>query len=102
MNKASHKPEAVGDILGRVLKDLELDKRIEEGKALEQWAAAAGEKLARKTRAVSVVRGRMTVECQGSSWAQECRMLKPRLLEKLNKSLGCEVVKDIVFRTGDF
>jgi predicted nucleic acid-binding Zn ribbon protein len=91
----------VGAILDRVLRNLEIDKKIDEGKALELWAGAAGERLAKRTRAVSVVRGRMTVECRGSAWAQECRMLKPRLLEKLNGSLGRDIVKDIVFRAGE-
>ncbi len=102
MSKAAHKPETVGAILDRVLRNLEIDKKIDEGKALELWAGAAGDRLAKRTRAVSVVRGRMTVECRSGAWAQECRMLKPRLLEKLNRSLGRDVVKDIVFRAGEF
>jgi predicted nucleic acid-binding Zn ribbon protein len=96
------KPETVGAILDRLLKGLEIDRRIDEGKALGLWPEAAGDKLAKKTRAVSVVRGRMTVECRSGAWANECRMLKPKLLEKLNKGLGREVIKDIVFRAGDF
>jgi predicted nucleic acid-binding Zn ribbon protein len=102
VSKTAHKPEAVGDILDRLLKRLEIDKKIDEGKALELWAGAAGDRLARATRAVSVVRGRMTVECRSPAWANECRMLKPRMVEKLNAGLGREVIKDLVFKVGEF
>lgn len=96
------KPEAVGDILDRLLKRLEIDKKIDEGKALELWPGSAGDRLARVTRASSVVRGRMTVECRSPAWANECRMLKPKLIEKLNASVGREVIKDLVFKVGEF
>jgi len=102
MKKGSHKPEVIGDILDRVLKNLEIDTKIDEGKALELWPMVAGAKLAARTRAASVVRGKMTVECQSGAWAQECRMLKAKIRDKLNKELGREVVKDIVFRAGEF
>lgn len=102
MKKPSAKPEAVSAILDRVLKNLEIDRKIDEGKALELWAGAAGEGLARATRAVSVVRGRMTVECRSPAWANECRMLKPKLIHKINQQLGREVIGDLVFRVGEF
>ncbi len=101
MNK-SNKPEAVGDILDRLLRSLEIDRKIDEGKALELWPKAAGDRLAMVTRATSVIRGKMTVDCRSPVWAQECRMLKAELVEKLNAGLGREIVKDIVFRTGEF
>ncbi len=97
----TQKPEAVGDILDRLLKKLEIDKKIEEQRALGLWAQAAGENLARFTRAASVVRGRMTVECQSPVWANECRLLKPAMIEKINRALGREIIKDITFRVAD-
>lgn len=102
MSKSANKPEAVGDILDRLLKRLEIDKKIDEGKALGLWPGAAGDRLARATRAVSVIRGRMTVECRSPAWANECRMLKPKLVEKLNAGLGREIIKDLVFKVGEF
>lgn len=102
MKKPPVKPEAVGAILDRVLRSLEIDSKIDEGKALEQWAGAAGEKLAEATRAASVIRGRMTVECRSPAWANECRMLKSQLVQKLNAGLGREVIKDLVFKVGEF
>jgi len=96
------KPEAVGAILGRLLRKLQIEKKIDEGRALELWSRAAGERLAAATRAVSVSRGRMTVECRSPAWANECRMLKTDLIRKLNNRLGREIIKDIVFKVGDF
>lgn len=101
MAKTTTKPEAVGAILSRVLKRLQLDRKIDEGRALKLWPSAAGKELAAATRAASVSRGRMTVECQSPAWANECRMLKLSLIQKLNDLLGREVIKDIIFKVGD-
>lgn len=102
MTKPSAKPERVGAILDRLLKRLEIDQKIDEGKALGLWAVAAGDRLAGVTRAATVVRGRMTVECRSPAWANECRMLKAKLIQKINQKLGRQVIVDLVFKVGEF
>jgi len=96
------KPESVGDILNRVLKSLEIDKKIDEVKALTAWPEAAGSKIAANTRAVSVIRGRMLVEAKSPAWVQECTLLKARFKEKINSLVGTEAVKEITFKLGSF
>ncbi|HTY08664.1 MAG TPA: DUF721 domain-containing protein [Candidatus Edwardsbacteria bacterium] len=96
------RPERVGGILDRVLKDLELDKKIGENKAVVLWPEVVGAQLAAKTRAVSVSRGRLVVEVATSSLANDYRFLSPQIREKLNTALGAEVVKSITFRVGSW
>ncbi len=99
---AARKPESVGTILQRLLKSLELDRKIDENRALALWPEAVGPALAAKTRAVSVLRGRLTVEARGPVWANECRMMSPQIREKLNKKLGADAIKSISFRVGEW
>ncbi len=95
------KPESVGPILDRLLKNLEIDKKVDEGQALLIWAEAVGPKMAAKTLAESVYRGRMTVLAQNPAWVQECTFMRLQIKDKLNKILGREIIKEIVFRVGD-
>jgi predicted nucleic acid-binding Zn ribbon protein len=99
--KTSKKPEAVGGILDRLLKSLEIDKKVDEGKAMVLWPQAVGPKVAASTRPVSVIRGRMTVHAKSSVWVQECMFLKSKIRDKLNQELGGEIIKEIVFKVGD-
>ena len=99
---AARKPESVGSILQRLLKSLELDRKIDENRALALWPEAVGPQLAAKTRAVSVLRGRLTVEAKSPVWANECRMMSPQIREKLNKKLGADAIKSISFRVGEW
>lgn len=96
------KLESVGAILDRVLRSLELDRKIDENKALALWAEAVGPQLAAKTRAVSVSRGRLTVETISPVWANECRMMSPQIREKLNGKLGSEIIKSLSFRVSEW
>lgn len=96
------KLETVGDILGRVLRSLEIDQRMDETRALAAWPEAAGPKMAANTRAVSVIRGRLLVEAKSPAWVQECTLLKVRLRGKINRMIGAEAVKEITFKVGPF
>jgi predicted nucleic acid-binding Zn ribbon protein len=96
------KLEAVGDILSRVLRSLEIDQRMNEARALAAWPEAVGPKIAANTRAVSMIRGRLLVEAKSPAWVQECTLLRVRFKGKINKLIGAEAVKDITFKVGPF
>lgn len=96
------KPESVGSILQRLLRSLDLDRAVDEHRALALWPEAVGPALAAKTRAVAVLRGRLTVEAKSPVWANECRMMSPQIREKLNRTLGADAIKSISFRVGEW
>lgn len=96
------KLETVGDILNRVLKSLEIDKKIDETRALMVWPEAVGPKIAANTRAVSVINGRLLVEVKSSVWVQECMLLRTKIKKKLNEQIGSDAIKDITFKVGSF
>lgn len=95
------RPESVGPILDRLLKNLEIDKKVDEGQALLIWPEAVGPRMAARTRAESVYRGRMTVLAANPAWAQECTFMRTQIKDKLNQRLGREIIKEIVFRVGE-
>jgi hypothetical protein len=43
----------------------------------------------------------MTVLAQNPAWVQECTFMRIQIRDKLNKMLGREIIREIVFRVGD-
>lgn len=64
-------PEAVGDVVRRVLRDLRVEERSREGPLAAAWLEAAGEDLRGATRPVSFRAGVLTVEVDGAALLQE-------------------------------
>ncbi|MCG2675566.1 DUF721 domain-containing protein [bacterium] len=95
------RPKRIKRILNAILRKLGLEKRIKECAILSLWNDAVGENIALHTKPLKVYDGRMTVLVESSSWTQELTFLKNRIIERLNRSIGKEVIKDIYFKIGE-
>jgi len=91
----SMKPLAA--ILPGVLRDLRLDEAAAGWRAVADWPALAGERIARRTRAVAFRDGVMTIEVEGSAWMHELGFLKRELVRRANQRAGANVVRDVRF-----
>ena len=89
----SMKPLAA--ILPGLLRELRLDEAAAGWRAVAEWPALAGERIARRTRAVAFRDGVMTIEVEGSAWMHELGFLRRELVRNLNRHLGAEVVRDV-------
>ena len=69
-----------------------------EQAAMAAWPVAVGRKVARNSRAVAMVRGRMVVEVPDGVWQSQLRSLRTQILMRLAKDLGPSTVTDIEFR----
>lgn len=91
----SMKPLAA--ILPDVLRDLRLDETAAGWRAVAEWPALAGERIAKRTRAVAYRDGVMTIEVEGSAWMHELGFLKRELVRRANQRAGADVVRDVRF-----
>lgn len=91
----SMKPLAA--ILPGVLKELRLDEAAAGWRAVADWPALAGERIAKRTRAVSFRDGVMTIEVEGSAWMHELDFLRRELVRRANQHVGANVVRDVRF-----
>jgi hypothetical protein len=57
-------------------------------RALRDWATIVGPALANRSRPERYDRGTVWVAVEGSAWAQELRLAKPRILAKLREAGG--------------
>ncbi|MBA7703692.1 hypothetical protein ES703_112485 [subsurface metagenome] len=95
------RPKRIRRILNATLRKLGLEKRIKECAILSFWNEAVGESIASHTKPIKVYDGRMTVLVESSSWTQELTFLKSGIMERLNSTIGKEVIKDIYFKIGE-
>lgn len=90
--------EAVGPVLGRLLRDLRLEERNREGPLAAAWDKAAGPELAARARPVSFRTGLLVVEVDGAPLLQEVRGFRAKaLLEALRGHPGGGKVREIRF-----
>jgi predicted nucleic acid-binding Zn ribbon protein len=78
-----------------VLRELGLAETAAGWRAVSEWPAVAGTRIARRSRAVSFRDGTLNVEVEGSAWMHELAFLKNELVRNLNRHLGSDVVRDV-------
>ena len=91
----SMKPLAA--ILPGVLRELGLEDAARGWRAVVDWPALAGARLAGHTRAASFRDGVLTIEVEGSAWMHELDFLKRELVRRANQHLGADAVRDVRF-----
>lgn len=89
--------ESIARVLPVLLRDLGLEAGVLGWRAVTEWPAAVGPRVARRARAVSFKDGTLRIEVEGSAWRHELGMLERDLLRQLNRHLGSDLVRDLEF-----
>lgn len=77
-----------------------LRQRILEEQAVVLFPSLVGEAIAAHARAERVVRGTLYVVTDSPAWAQQLHLLRRSLVERVNRGLGAEVVREVRLRAG--
>jgi len=91
----------VSEMLVRILKARGLESRLSEYRIFGCWERSVGRGIARHAQPQSLRAKKLTLVVDSPSWMQQLSMLKPEIMEKVNRSLGKEVVSDIALRLGE-
>lgn len=78
----------VGRVLPKAVENAEVLRAARAGSVLRRWEEAVGEVLAQKSMPDRYDKGTVWVATQGSAWAQELRLMKPTILERLEAMGG--------------
>ena len=89
--------ESLARILPGLMRDLGLEERVAGWRAVSEWPALAGERIARRAHATGFREGELTVEVDGSAWMHELGFLKHDLVRRANEHLGAEIVREVRF-----
>ncbi|MCW5946242.1 MAG: DUF721 domain-containing protein [Fimbriimonadales bacterium] len=94
----SRDPKRLQDVMSAALGRPELVKLVRAHRIWAHWSEVVGENLAKKCSPEKFESGTLFVTVSSASWAQELRMHKQELLEKLNRIEN--VFDDIRFTVG--
>lgn len=80
------RPLPIKDALARYLQRAGLARRVEQAGIVSEWATLVGPQIAAVTEPDAVTAdGILWVRVATAPWAQELRMMTPRILGKLNQ-----------------
>ena len=87
--------------LGIAIKDFLINTGLENGvkqqKAVIIWPKIVGTKISENTTAELVDFNVLTIKVKNSTWRNELYLKKDIILEKLNKELGLNTIKELRF-----
>ncbi|MEM8560232.1 MAG: DUF721 domain-containing protein [Bacteroidota bacterium] len=95
---SAHTPQSLGSVLREVIDRMGARQRIDEVRAVEQWAHLAGATINGVTTKVWVREGVLFVHLTSAMWRHQLHLQRERWRERLNEQLGREVIREIVFR----
>lgn len=95
------RPEKLARAIGRAMRELNMDQRVKESRAMALWPEVVGELTAGRTRPLHVNRGTMVVAVASSAWANQLNLLKSRYLEGLAQHVGPGVIQDLRWRVAE-
>ncbi|MBT3937637.1 MAG: DUF721 domain-containing protein [Candidatus Marinimicrobia bacterium] len=89
--------QRLGSALEKFLKTSGLEKGVSQQQAIIIWNDIVGDAVGKNTEAESVEHGVIKVRVSNSTWRQELQFKKKEIIEKLNKELEQNIIKDIIF-----
>ena len=72
-----------------------LDRAVRQNKALFLWSDVVGKSVAKNCTPEGVKQGVLIVRASTPVWRNEIAIKKKEIIEKLNKKLGKETIKDM-------
>jgi len=85
----------IADALKSLIKSLGIEDQVQKNQILMLWPSVVGKKVAEVSQAKKVEHNILFVKVTHDSWRQELLFLKKNIIDKLNKKVGKEIIKDI-------
>lgn len=91
----------LGAVLSQAIKDLNLERQLDQQKIWEVWEEVVGEAIARVAQPDRVRFKTLFVKVADSVWLHHLARLQGLILEKINREVGRKVIERIYFRLGE-
>ncbi|MFQ5769366.1 MAG: DUF721 domain-containing protein [bacterium] len=90
-------PGTLGDSISQLLKSLGIEKKVKQHEVVSKWPEIVGKKVASVTNVEKVVDGILFIKVISSAWRNELIYMKKDILQRMNKTFGAGIIKDIRF-----
>jgi len=101
--KIEERTQAPGDptLISNVLSDLiaqrDWNSGLAEGTLFATWPQVVGPEIAEHTTPLSLLDGRLLVQCSSTAWATQLNLVGPSLLERIRSSAPGALVESLDF-----
>jgi predicted nucleic acid-binding Zn ribbon protein len=95
------KLDKLSDTLVKMLQARGMEGRLREYRVFGQWDRAVGAVIARHAQPLSLRGKKMTLIVDSPAWMQQLSLLKPEIIEKMNRRLGHNAIRDITLKLGE-
>ncbi|MDD4922789.1 MAG: DUF721 domain-containing protein [Bacteroidales bacterium] len=90
--------QSLRDILDETLKNMHIDGKLYETRLINAFPEIVGSGIASHTKNVYILKGILYVQMDSAVIRNELQMMRQNLVEHLNRSVGHDTIKDIIFR----
>ncbi len=90
----------LGDILRKTLKNLNISRDSTDQNILNAWNKAVGPQISAQTHPDRLRKNTLFVKVSNSIWMHQLQFMKLDIIDKTNKILGKEIIKNIYFSVG--
>ena len=80
-----------------VVRESGIDKALKQESAVFLWEEVVGKTVSAVTEAKKVENGVLLIQTQSPTWRQELYMQKKQIINKINKKIGSNTIKEIRF-----
>ncbi len=85
-------------ILESIIQKLGIGPKLKKAEAMDKWNEVVGEQIGNVTRPLKIEGETLLVHVTSAVWRNELVFLKRELIAKVNKAVGQEIIKEIIFR----
>lgn len=91
-------PRVLGSLMSDVCRKIGMTEAYDEYKTLQMWESVVGEAIARVTAVEKMKEGELYVKVRNPSWRMELNFRKRDIVARLNKAIGYQMIRTIIFR----
>lgn len=90
--------QRISDILKQFTKESAYEQKLIENRLVNNWGKVLGSGIANATRNIYISNRTLFVSIDSSVMRHELLMIRSQIQEALNKSVGAQVIDNIIFR----
>ena len=90
--------QQIGTVIKKLLKNQQLEGRLQELDLLEKCKEILGEKLMKFVKEISIRDGILNIKVSSAVVRNELSYQKSKIIEKMNNQAGNKIVKEIILK----
>jgi predicted nucleic acid-binding Zn ribbon protein len=90
-------PTLIASVLNELIAQRDWDAGLAEGTLFVTWPQVVGPEISEHTTPLSLLDGKLLVQCSSTAWATQLKLVGPSLLERIRSSAPGALVDSLEF-----